>query len=111
MHKRLLHHLEDNNLLDHRQGGFTPNHSTIDTIVQFSEEIYQRINEGKITVATYIDLKKAFDTVNHAIIIQKLEKLGINNFNIARINNYLMDRTQATLANGILSSMLRDGII
>ena len=104
IHNRLLLHLEGNNLLDERQGGFRPNHSTIDAIVKFSETIYKGINEGKITVATYIDLKKAFDTVNHVILLQKLEKMGLNKFNITWIKNYLTDRSQATLANGVLSS-------
>ena len=71
VHKRLLFYLESNNFLDNKQGGFRPNHSTTDTIVKFSEDIFKNINNGNIIIATYIDLKKAFDTVNHSILVQK----------------------------------------
>ena len=104
VHNRLAKHLNDNNLLDTRQGGFRSNHSTVDTISNFTEELYQGINDGEITVATFIDLKKAFDTVNHKILLQKLNKLGINGANLAWVDNYLSDRCQATLANGVLSN-------
>ena len=63
VHNRLIEHLDQNNLLDNNQGGFRPNHSTTDTIVRFSENIYKNINQGNITIAVYIDLRKAFDTV------------------------------------------------
>ena len=104
IHKRLLSHLDENKLLDQKQGGFRPNHSTIDTIVKFSENIYKQVNEGDVVIATYIDLKKAFDTVNHSILIQKLRKVGIKNTNLIWIENYLTNRSQTTLANGIASS-------
>ena len=101
--KRVMNHLDTNKLLDPRQGGFRPNHTTMGTISKFTEKIYKGINEGELTIATYIDLKKAFDTVNHKILLQKLEKLGIQNNNLKWIENYLSNRSQSTLANGILS--------
>ena len=104
VHKRLLNHMETNNLLDQNQGGFRPNHSTTDTIIKFSDKIYRRINEGEMVIATFIDLKKAFDTVNHNILIQKLDRMGIKNRNLTWIRNYLTGRSQSTLANGCLSS-------
>ena len=67
VHKQTMKHLEYHMLLDAKQGGFIPNHLTIDMITTFSEQIYQNINNGNIEIATYIDLKKAFDTVNHNI--------------------------------------------
>ena len=104
VHKRILQHMETNDILDPKQGGFRPHHSTSDTITKFSDNIYQQINKGNIVVATYIDLKKAFDTVNHIILLQKLEKIGIKNFNLSWIKNYLTNRSQSTLANGKLST-------
>ena len=56
-----------------------------------------------MTIATYIDLKKAFDTVNHNILLQKMSKLGIQNINLTWVQDYLTNRSQSTLANGILS--------
>ena len=99
-----MEHLEVNNLLDPKQGGFRANHSTTNTISKFTENIYKGINEGELTIATYIDLKKAFDTVNHKILLQKL---GIQNNNLKWLRNYLSNRSQSTLANGKLSTSNR----
>ena len=101
MHKQIMNHLECNSLLDPNQGGFRANHSTRGTISQFTEKLYKHVN---IVVATYIDLKKAFDTVNHNILLEKLRKLGIQLNNLKWIQNYLTNRTQSTLANGTLST-------
>ena len=77
VHNRLLSYLDGNDLLDKKQGGFRPKHSTTNTIVDFTENIYKNINQGLITVATFIDLRKAFDTVNHNILLKKLQFIGI----------------------------------
>ena len=90
VYNRLLTHLELHHLLDPKHGGFRPNHSTIETIVKCSENICQDTNKGEITLGIYIDLNKAFDTVNHDILIQKLGRLGLNLTNINWISNYTM---------------------
>ena len=104
VHTRILDHLEQYELLDTKQGGFRPNHSTIDTIVRFTESLYKNINSGQASIAVYIDLRKAFDTVNHNILIQKLDLLGINGLNLKWIENYLSNRTQCTMANNLTSA-------
>ena len=104
IHKRFSEYLEQNELLDDKQGGFRPNHSTVDTIVKFSENLYKNINLGQTTIAVYIDLRKAFDTVNHKILLKKLSILGIKGNNLLWVENYLSERTQCTLANNICSS-------
>ena len=62
--------------IDVKQGGFRKNHSTINTVSYFTNDIFNGINEGNLTIATYIDMAKAFDTGNHEILIIKLQKLG-----------------------------------
>ena len=89
-----MNFLDENNLLDNKQGGFRQNHSTVDTIVKFTENIYKNINKGHITVAAFIDFKKAFDTVNHNILVNKLDCLGIRGTLLQWLHNYLSDRTQ-----------------
>ena len=102
---RLTNYLEQHNLLDSKQGGFRSKHSTIDTAVRFTEAIYKNMNDNKFTVATFVDMRKAFDTVNHHILRQKLLNLGVN-VNLCKwIGNYLSNRMQCTLANGHLSQM------
>ena len=105
VHKRLLKYLEENNLLDSKQGGFRPGHSTVDTIIKFTNDLYEGINENRGTVACFVDLKKAFDIVNHNILINKLALLGLSNSMILWVQSYIKNRTQRTLANNILSEV------
>ena len=62
------------------------------------------MNEERCTLAVYTDLKKAFDTVNHSILIRKLYNLGIRCKILDWITNYLTDRGQRTLANDTIST-------
>ena len=100
VHRRLYQHLTDNNLLDARQGGFRPGHSTSQTCAYFTEDLYTAINNKMITIAVYIDAMKAFDTVNHQILIKKLTKLGISGILLKWLRNYLTNKKQCTIANG-----------
>ena len=99
VHKKLLHFLEMNNLLDHNQGGFRPNRSTINTVAKMTDMIFNAMNNKEITVAAFIDFRKAFDTVNHEILIEKLKIIGIRGNLLNWSTDYLANRTQCTLAN------------
>ena len=77
VHKRVVKFLEDNKFLSNNQGGFHKGHSTISTIADLTDDLFQNINEGRTTVATFVDLRKAFDTVNTDILIKKLHCAGI----------------------------------
>lgn len=103
VHNHLYSFLEDNKLLSEKQGGFRKAHSTIDTVSDFTDDIFLGINEGLKTVAIFIDLRKAFDTVNHHILTSKLPYIGLAPFKLW-IQDYLSDRVQCTLANNTLSS-------
>ena len=106
VHQRMMAHFENNSLLDQRQGGFRKNHSTTDTTIKFVNDIYEALNLGQITIAVFIDLRKAFDTVIHIILSKNLKLLGIKNKNLDWVKNYLENRSQKTLVNGINSSSL-----
>ena len=77
VHKRIMEWLDQKNILDPRQGGFPKGHSTTATTVNFVNDLYNAINEERVTIAVYIDLRKAFDTVNHQIWCRKMENYGI----------------------------------
>ena len=95
IHKRLLVFVEEQNILDDRQGGFRPGHSTIQTISEFTDDIALNINNNCSTLVTYIDFKKAFDTVDHDILLKKVDLVGIRNLNHKWLISYLMNRTNA----------------
>ena len=104
VHKNLYNHLTEWELLDKRQGGFRPGHSTIGTCVYFTNDLYNANNNNETTVAVFIDAMKAFDTVNHQILLKKLEKYGITGNLLSWLGDYLTGRKQCTVANNIVST-------
>ena len=78
-HYKLYPYLEENNILISNQNGFRKQHGTTDTIFKFIIHVIDNMNDRKITIAIFIDFKKAFDTLNHQILLQKIGKLNISN--------------------------------
>ena len=74
---QLTEYLIDNNLYYDNQFGFRKGHSTIHPLVKFLSYISEAHNENKHALSVFIDLKKAFDTVNHNILLDKLKFYGI----------------------------------
>ena len=99
MHKRLYKFLEFHDIPYASQFGFRNNNSTL----QITEKIKDSIENGKFGCGVFIDLKKAFDTVNHTILIKKLEQYGIKNTSLEWFKSYLANRQQFVSFNGNLS--------
>ena len=59
---------------------------------------------GDLNLAVFLDLKKAFDTVDHDILLNKLKCLGVSNIENDWVNSYLVDRSQRCYGNGVLSN-------
>ena len=68
--------------------------------------MFSNINKGETTLGVFIDLKKAFDTVNTEILLKKLNEAGIRGNTLKWCHSYLTGRSQKTLANGVLSASL-----
>ena len=96
VHIQLMEHLDTHKLLNNIQNGFRKNHSTIDTIFKFTSSLQSYKNQRYNTIALYIDFKKAFDTVNHKILIEKLKSLKITGNVLNWLETYLTNRNQNT---------------
>ena len=93
----------DNNILNTQQNGFRSKHSTQDTVAKLTDDIALNINKNKCTVATFIDFRKAFDTVNHKILLDKIFSVGIQRNSLRWLTSYLFNRKQVVNANGFTS--------
>jgi exonuclease III len=106
VHVSLYAYLERNNLIEDTQSGFRKSFSTSTALLKLYDDFVGNIDKGKYTVATLIDLRKAFDTVNHKILVSKLGAYGITGNMIDWFRSYLNTRRQRVSINGILSDPL-----
>lgn len=102
-----LMHLETNQYLSPLQFGFRHNHSTESAICLLTENIKQSIDQGNVAGAVFLDLKKAFDTVNHNILISKLAKFNLSKKTLSWFESYLKGLEQCVVINSVRSTFLK----
>lgn len=94
MYKRVYDYLERNKILYKLQFGFRSKHSTKLTLIDITENIRKALDSKKFAASIFVDLQKAFDTVNHEILIKKLSHYGIRGIINKWFLSYLMNRSQ-----------------
>ena len=94
VHSQLMEHLEKNNLQSPNQLGFHKYRSIELAVVWFTDKIRRSMDAGMLTGAIDVDMSRAFDTVGHAGIINKLPDYGITGMLQQWIINYLFNRSQ-----------------
>ena len=82
------------------QFGFRPKHSTADALINIADDIADWMDKGNHVLGLFLDLKKAFDTVDHQIFLDKLETIGIRGHALQFYNSYLTDKKQFVIING-----------
>lgn len=90
--KRLYSFFEKYSILSENQFGFRPKHSTIDAIIQFTNQIQEGFKNKETSIGLFCDLSKAFDTIDHNILINKLHHYGIRGLALQLIKSYLTER-------------------
>ena len=104
VHHQLLTHLQRHNILSPYQSGFRKRHSTEWAAMCFADSICRNIDMGMMAGAVFIDLRKAFDTVHHDVLLRKLSGLGVTEDELKWFTNYLSDRSQVVDFLGVSSS-------
>ena len=94
VYKYVVDFLDDNNIFYQYQFGFRKHHSTNHAIITLVERVTKALDTGKYIVGVFLDLKKAFDTVDHSILLKKLEKYGIRGNMHKWFKSYLSFRVQ-----------------
>ena len=94
VYHQLFGYLNANNLLSSCQSGFRKNFSTETAVTFFVDEICRNMDNGLLTGAVFIDLKKAFDTIDHHFLVNKLQRYGICNRTLRWFSSYLIGRSQ-----------------
>ena len=102
IHTQLYNHLTTYDLLCSSQSGFRSGFSTLSAATKTLNNWYTNINHGFLTAAVFIDLRKAFDLVDHKLLINKLPHYNISSSQL--IKAYLTNRTQHVKIESVTSS-------
>ena len=89
-----MNYLNHNDLLYKHQYGFRGKHGTSHPLIHFTNNVQDALNKNKFNLAIFIDLKKAFDTVNYEVLLEKLSFYGVKNVENNWFRSYLTDRVQ-----------------
>jgi exonuclease III len=104
MATRLISFIDRFSLISSCQFGFIKKVSTVDALISFSEYVYGALNERNHCISVFIDLRKAFDTVNHAVLLQKLNCYGVRGLPLGWLTSYLSNRQQCVKIGARLSN-------
>ena len=103
---RLTDFLDVNNLISNSQYGFRKKHSTLHPLIHFQNFVSTALDKKEHAIAIFCDLRKAFDTVDHKILLTKLKKMEVRGVELLWFQDYLTNRKQIVHINGSNSLLL-----
>ena len=106
VHSQFYEFLNSHDLLSSKQFGFRPKYSTATALSNFADEVLLNMEQGNLCDAVFLDLKKAFDTVDHCILLSKLSEIGVSSSSIKWFESYLNNRKQKTSCGNEISAAL-----
>ena len=95
--------LEDNNELRDSQHGFRAKRSCLTNLLEFFDLVVDYVDQGVPVDAVYLDFQKAFDKVSHEKLVLKMRRMGLEDGIVRWIGNWLSDRRQRVVVNGVAS--------
>ena len=107
MYDQIYQYLSDNSLLSEHQFGFRKFHSTASALLDSTNSWYVNMDRKKFNLVVLLDLKKAFDTIDHGILLSKLELYGITGSALSMIRSYLSDRNKKCQLGDLMSTERR----
>ena len=99
-------HLQHNAPISERQWGFMSSRSTMSALIKVVDDCSQALDQGHEVCAVFFDVRKAFDTVPHLLLLQTLDKLGLSKYLLRWVRNYLLQRIQYVAIDGCESQSL-----
>ena len=106
IHSQLYAYFNENNLITEQQYGFRPRHSTELAALKLIDTIMYELDRSLIPFAIFLDLSKAFDTLNYTILLYKLKYYGLDNVAYNLQENYLTSRQQQVKLGNTNSKLL-----
>ena len=103
IYDQTIKYLENNSVLYARQYGFRKFHSTSDAVMNLVGEVLTGFERDNMILGVFIDLRKAFDTVSHSLILEKLSKIGVNDVELKWFESYLSIHRQWLALNHYVS--------
>jgi hypothetical protein len=104
-HNHLYDFLIKENILYDKQFGFRKKHSTEIALLLLMDRISDALENGEFVLGVFLDFSKAFDTVNHTILLEKLDHYGVRGISNEWVRSYLHNRRQFVMYDGEVSSM------
>ncbi len=105
VHNQIMSYFNQYKILSEAQFRFRNGHSTTTCILSFLNDVYINIDNGLYPGVVFLDPKKAFDMVDHDILVEKLRMYGISSNSCKWFKDYLTEHTQCTKVNGIFSGV------
>ena len=103
LQKKLIAYLEENQLISDNQHGFRKGRSCLSELLAHYDELYTNLCGSYDSDTIYLDFSKAFDKVDHALLIKKLECYGVGGKLLKWITSFLANRTQQVVVDGCMS--------
>ncbi|KAK4811322.1 hypothetical protein QYF61_024458 [Mycteria americana] len=100
----ITQHVENNQGIKPSQHGFRKGRSCLTNLISFYDKVTRLVDEGKAVDVVYLDFSKAFDTVSHSILLEKLAAHGLDGCTLCWVKNWLDGRAQRVVVNGVYSS-------
>ena len=100
--RQITRHVQDNRGIRPSQHGFTKGRSCLTD--SFYDLVTRLVDEGKAVDVVYLDFSKAFDTVSHSVLLQKLAASGLSRYSLGWVRNWLEGHAQRVVVNGVKSS-------